>query len=240
MKRSGRLVALTNFFLENPRIHKNLPSFSDKYNAAKASISEDLDIIEELFREEGIGYLKRIAGSAGGVMYIPEASREKGIEFVDQLCERLKDPNRILPGCYLYMSDILGEPSTVREIGRIFASNFSNLEIDVVVTVATKGIPLAYAVASFLNVPVVIVRRDPKVTEGSSVSINYVSGSSRKIQTMVLPKRSIEEGSKVCIIDDFMKTGGNIKGIVSRLKEYNAKVEAIGVLAASDDAEEER
>ncbi|WP_042147515.1 pur operon repressor [Paucisalibacillus sp. EB02] len=240
MKRSGRLVALTNFFLENPRIHKNLPSFSDKYNAAKASISEDLDIIDELLREEGIGYLKRIAGSAGGVMYIPESSREKGIEFVDQLCDRLKDPDRILPGGYLYMSDILGEPSTVREIGRIFASNFSNLEIDVVVTVATKGIPLAYAVASFLNVPVVIVRRDPKVTEGSSVSINYVSGSSRKIQTMVLPKRSFEEGSNVCIIDDFMKAGGTINGMVSLLKEFNANVKAIGVLAEADDEEEER
>jgi purine operon repressor len=240
MKRSGRLVALTNFFLENPRIHKNLPSFSEMYHAAKASISEDLDIIDELFQEEGIGYLKRTAGSAGGVMYIPEASRDNGIAFVEQLCERLKDPNRILPGGYLYMSDILGEPTTVREIGRIFASKFSDMEIDVVVTVATKGIPLAYAVASFLNVPVVIVRRDPKVTEGSSVSINYVSGSSRKIQTMVLPKRSLAEGSNVCIIDDFMKAGGTINGMVSLLKEFNAKVKAIGVLAEADDEEEER
>jgi purine operon repressor len=240
MKRSGRLVALTNFFLENPRIHKNLPSFSKEYHAAKASISEDLDIIDEIFRGEGIGYLKRVSGSAGGVMYVPESSQENGRDFVDQLCERLKDPNRILPGGYLYMSDILGEPHTVREIGRIFASNFSNLEIDVVVTVATKGIPLAYAVASFLNVPVVIVRRDPKVTEGSSVSINYVSGSSRKIQTMVLPKRSLEEGSNVCIIDDFMKAGGTINGMVSLLKEFNANVKAIGVLAEADDEEEER
>ena len=55
-------------------------------------------------------------------------------------------------------------------------------------TVATKGIPIAYAVASHLNVPVVIVRRDNKVTEGSTVSINYVSGSSKRIQTMVLIK----------------------------------------------------
>ncbi|MBC5638402.1 pur operon repressor [Ornithinibacillus hominis] len=240
MKRSGRLVAITNYFLENPRVHKNLPSFAEKYKAAKASISEDLDIIDQMFRAEGLGHLKRIAGSAGGVMYIPESPMEKGMEFVDQLCERLKDPDRILPGGYLYMSDLLGEPHTVREIGRIFASNFSKLDIDVVVTVATKGIPLAYAVASFLNVPVVIVRRDPKVTEGSSVSINYVSGSSRKIQTMVLPKRSLEEGSNVCIIDDFMKAGGTINGMVSLLKEFNTNVKAIGVLAEADDEEEER
>src|SRR5690625_7941978 len=89
------------------------------------------------------------------------------------------------------MSDVLGEPETIREIGRIFATEFASLDIDVVMTVATKGIPLAYAVAAFLNVPVVIVRRDPKITEGSTVSINYVSGSSRKIQTMVLTKRSL-------------------------------------------------
>ncbi|MUK88076.1 pur operon repressor [Ornithinibacillus sp. L9] len=240
MKRSNRLVSLTNFFLENPRQHRNLPYFSEKYNAAKASMSEDLDIVDHMFREEGLGYLKRTSGSAGGVMFIPESTYDNGINFIEKLCKRLEDPTRILPGGYLYMSDVLGEPKTVREIGRVFASKFSNTDIDVVMTVATKGIPLAYAVASFLDVPVVIVRRDPKVTEGSSVSINYVSGSSRKIQTMVLPKRSLRAGANVCIIDDFMKAGGTITGMVSLLDEFNANVAEIGVLAEADDDEEDR
>src|SRR5699024_11283465 len=88
--------------------------------------------------------------------------------------------------------------------------------------VQTCALPiLAYAVASFLNVPVVIVRRDPKVTEGSSVSINYVSGSSQRIQTMVLPRRSLQEGANVCIIDDFMKAGGTITGMKSLLEEFD-------------------
>ena len=65
-------------------------------------------------------------------------------------------------------------------------------------TVATKGIPIAHAIANYLNVPVVVVRSDSKVTEGPTVSINYVSGSSKRIQTMALAKRSLEEGSK-CI-----------------------------------------
>ncbi|MFD2045577.1 pur operon repressor [Ornithinibacillus salinisoli] len=240
MKRSSRLVSLTNFFLENPRQHRNLPYFSQKYNAAKASMSEDLDIVDQMFREEGLGYLKRTSGSAGGVMFIPESTHDNGLEFIEELCKELEDPIRILPGGYLYMSDILGDPKMVREIGRVFASKFSDMDIDVVMTVATKGIPLAYAVASFLSVPVVIVRRDPKVTEGSSVSINYVSGSSRKIQTMVLPKRSLQEGANVCIIDDFMMAGGTITGMVSLLEEFNANVAAIGVLAEADDEEEER
>ena len=59
-------------------------------------------------------------------------------------------------------------------------------KLDAVVTIATKGISLANAVANILNLPVVVIRKDNKVTEGSTVSINYVSGSSRKIETMVL------------------------------------------------------
>lgn len=240
MKRSNRLVALTNHFLENPRHLTQLSYFSDTLNAAKSSISEDLDIVNEMFEHEGVGYLKRVSGAAGGVMYIPTYTKEKSVEFIDDLCKQLEDPDRILPGGYLYMSDILGDPNKVRQIGHIFASKFADLDIDVVMTVATKGIPLAYAVASYLNVPVVIVRRDPKVTEGSSVSINYVSGSTRRIQTMVLPKRSLNEGANVCIIDDFMKAGGTINGMKSLLTEFNAIVKAIGVLAEADDEEDER
>lgn len=138
------------------------------------------------------------------------------------------------------MSDILGEPAAVDKIGRLFATAFHDREIDVVVTVATKGIPIAYAAATYLNVPVVIVRRDPKVTEGSTVSVNYVSGSSRKIQTMVLSKRSIPDQANVCIVDDFMKAGGTINGMKSLLQEFNANVTAIGVLAEAEDEEEER
>ncbi|MFD2628060.1 pur operon repressor [Oceanobacillus kapialis] len=240
MKRSNRLVTLTNFFLENPREHVQLPYFVQLLQTTKASVSEDMDIIDAVFQQEGLGYLNRTTGAAGGVKFIPEFSQQKSFQFIEQLRQKLEDPNRILPGGYLYMSDLLGNPKTVKEIGRVFASAFSKSDIDVVVTVATKGIPLAYAVASFLDVPVVIVRRDPKVTEGSSVSINYVSGSSRKIQTMVLPKRSLQEGANVCIIDDFMKAGGTITGMVSLLEEFQANVKAIGVLAEADDEEEER
>jgi purine operon repressor len=240
MKRSNRLVALTNYFIKNPRIHIQLSHFSKEFSASKSSISEDLDIIDKMFNQEEIGYLERLPGAAGGVKYIPYVSKENGSDFIKGLCGQLEDPNRLLPGGYLYMSDILGNPTMVREIGHIFASTFSDLEIDVVMTIATKGIPLAYAVASFLNVPVVIVRRDPKVIEGSSVSINYVSASSKKVQTMVLTKQSLQENANVCIIDDFMKAGGTINGMRSLLDEFNANLKAIGVLAEADDELDDR
>ncbi|MFC4403570.1 pur operon repressor [Gracilibacillus xinjiangensis] len=240
MKRSDRLVAMTNYLIEHPMDLISLPFFSETYGAAKSSISEDLTIINRIFQEDGIGYLASVSGAAGGVKYVPQVSEEISHTFIEQLCSELEDPSRILPGGYLFMSDILGNPNKVRNIGRLFASKFAELNIDSIVTVATKGIPLAYAVASFLNVPVIIVRRDPKVTEGSTVSINYVSGSSKKIQTMVLSKRSLKPNENVCIVDDFMKAGGTINGMKSLLEEFNANVKAIGVLAEAEDEEEER
>ena len=57
---------------------------------------------------------------------------------------------------------------------------------------------------------------------------------------MVLPKRSLQEGANVCIVDDFMKAGGTINGMINLLQEFNAHVKAIGVLAEADDEEEER
>ncbi|MUV38019.1 Pur operon repressor [Lentibacillus sp. JNUCC-1] len=240
MRRSQRLVVLTQFFLENPYTHIQLSSFVSRMEASKTSISEDLGILNDVFTAEGTGYLDITAGAQGGVKYIPSMSHDNIHDFIGGLCKQLEDPSRLLTGGYLYMSDILGYPHTVQQIGRTFASEFADRDIDLVMTVATKGIPLAYAVGQYLGVPVVIARRDPIVTEGSSVSINYISGATRKIQTMVLPKRSLTIGSNVCIVDDFMKAGGTITGMINLLKEFDANPSAIGVLAEADDEEDER
>ena len=240
MKRSDRLVGLTNYFINHPRKLTQLTYFTDRFQASKSSISEDLDIINNIFEKEGIGSLERLAGAAGGTQYIPKFDKGKSLSFIKEICNELQDPSRILPGGYLYMSDLLGDPSILKEIGKAFVSAFYDKKIDAVVTVETKGIPIAYAIAEYLNVPVVIIRRNMRVTEGSSVSINYVSGRSQRIQTMVLPKRNLQEGLNVCIIDDFMKAGGTVTGMISLLEEFNATVVGIGVFAEAKDEDNER
>ncbi|ALC83266.1 MULTISPECIES: pur operon repressor [Bacillus] len=237
-RRSGRLVDLTNYMLTHPHVLVPLTFFSERYESAKSSISEDLAIIKQTFEQQGIGTLLTVPGAAGGVKYIPRISADEAKRYVHKLGESLANAERVLPGGYLYFTDILGKPSILSTAGKIFASAFSAREIDVVMTVATKGIPLAYAVASYLDVPVVIVRKDNKVTEGSTVSINYASGSSNRIQTMSLAKRSLKTGSKVLIIDDFMKAGGTINGMINLLDEFNATVAGIGVLVEAEEVNE--
>lgn len=237
-RRSERLVDMTNYLLDNPSTLVPLTFFAERYGSAKSSISEDLTIIKETFEQRGIGMLITVPGAAGGVKYIVKSNEEESSLFLNEMCDIMAKPDRILPGGYLYMNDVLGNPQLMKKVGRVIASAYAEQEINVVMTMATKGIPIANAVASYLNVPVVIVRRDNKVTEGPTVSINYISGSSKRIQTMLLSKRSLEEGSKVLVVDDFMKAGGTIKGMTDLLAEFNATVAGITVLIESEETEE--
>lgn len=237
-RRSERLVDMTNYLMNHPRKLVSLTYFSQRYLSAKSSISEDLVIIKETFGNQGIGTLQTIPGAAGGVKYIPKVKKEQAEIFADQLCAFIADSERLLPGGYLYMTDLLGDPQVLNEVGKHLASAFSDRDIDVIMTVATKGIPIAQSIAHHLNVPFVVVRRDSLVTEGSTVSINYVSGSSKRLQTMSLSKRSLKEGAKVLIVDDFMKAGGTVNGMVNLLSEFNASVAGIAVLVESEYQEE--
>ncbi len=233
-RRSERLIDMTSYLLDHPRKLVSLSFFAERYGAAKSSISEDLAIIKETFEHRGIGTLKTIPGAAGGVKFFVKVPESEARPFVEELCELLANPDRLLPGGYLYMADIMGCPAHVNQAGRLLASYYAEKEIDVVMTIATKGITLAYAVASQLNVPVVVVRNDSRVTEGPTVSINYVSGSTKRIQTMLMSRRSFTERSKVLNVDDFMRAGGTINGMINLLQEFNCELAGIAVLVEAE------
>lgn len=229
-KRSERLVDMTRHLLDCPHELISLTFFSERYQSAKSSISEDLTIVNKTFKERGAGELITVTGATGGVKFIPKMDEPTIRETVSLLMDELSQSDRLLPGGYLFMADLLGNPKLMDRIGKVFASAFAETEIDAIMTVATKGIPIAHAIARHLNVPVVIVRRDSKVTEGSTVTINYVSGSSRRIQTMVLSKRSMPSGQKVLLTDDFMKAGGTMAGMKNLLEEFDCELAGIAVL----------
>ncbi len=85
MRRSGRLVDMTCYLLQHPHELISLTFFSERYEAAKSSISEDLGIIKTNYETQGIGSLITIAGAAGGVKYIPLMSEEESNEVIQIL-----------------------------------------------------------------------------------------------------------------------------------------------------------
>lgn len=230
IKRNERIGAIVKVLCSSPNEIYTLSHFTELFNAAKSTISEDLTVVKKIMEDLKLGRVETIAGAAGGVKYIPYVSNEKKIKLMDELCQELRDPSRVIAGGFLYIADLLYNPKYVKRIAEIFAEMFSYSHIDYVMTVETKGIPVAMMTAADLNVPLVIARNENKVSEGSKISINYVSGSTGKVQTMYLSKKAIPKGSNVLLIDDFMRAGGTIKGMVELVKELNGTVAGTGVI----------
>lgn len=231
IRRSDRLVDMTRYLLERPRTLISLKFFAERYDSAKSSISEDLSILKRTFQDRGTGILETLPGATGGARFIPYILREEAQQFIDKTIATISDPTRLLPGGYVYMSDLLSHPDVLRQVGRLIATQYLNQRVDVVMTVATKGIPIAQSVATYLNVPFVIVRNSSHITEGSTVSVNYVSGSSNRIQKMELSRRSLSADANVLVVDDFMKGGGTLNGMKSLIAEFNANLIGMTVFA---------
>ena len=223
IRRNERMSAMMKILSGNPNRIYTLSYFCEMFGTAKSTMSEDIDILREVVSQFGLGELETVTGSAGGVRYRAKVKRPDARKFLGDLCQKLSGPERVLPGGFLYYSDILATPSITNRMGEIMATEYYSMAPDFVLTMETKGIPVAYATANALGVPLVIARRSSKVYEGSAVNINYVSGSG-SIETMSLSRRRVKEGQKCLIVDDFLKGGGTAKGMVDLMHEFGVEV----------------
>lgn len=241
VKRNERLGAMARMLTESPnRIH-TLSEFCDLFGSAKSTISEDVDLISESLERYDLGKIETVAGAAGGARFRPYYSREKIMQILSDVSRMLSEPGRLLPGGFLYTSDISSNPSITESLGNILAMQYYDKAPNLVLTMETKGIPLAVMTARALNVPLVIARRDSKAYEGSAVKINYISGGENEhIETMALSRRAVKPGQRALIVDDFMKGGGTLQGMVDMMTEFQAEVVGIGVMIATAEPKEKR
>ena len=221
---------ISQILIENPNKDFSLGYFAELLGCAKSSISEDLQLVRASAEEVGLGYIETTSGAKGGVRYVPYIKADCFKAGLERFAQELASPDRVLGSGFIYTTDLMSDPQFVTLAARIFAKHFAACEADAVVTVETKGIGVAMMTARFLNIPLVVVRREAKVSEGSTISINYFSGSADRIQKMSLSKRAIKPGTKAVIIDDFMRGGGSVKGMEDMLSEFDAKAAGVGVI----------
>jgi len=240
LSKAARVAALTKLLLDTPLELCSLGPLSELLGVAKSSISEDIAAVRQGFEALGLGKVETLAGVAGGVRYVPRRTPQHVKALVASLCQRLSEPaRRVAPG-YLYLNDVLHDPFFLSAIGEVIAARFALESIHAVVTVEARGIPLATAVARFLNQPLVIARRElvytqaglavpvarqeSLITDGPILSVSYISGSQRHLQAMSLPKKSLLEGARVLVVDDFLRAGGTLKALADLLHEFQSVV----------------
>lgn len=240
VRRNERMAAMIHMLSKAPNRIFTLSHFCELFGAAKSTMSEDIDILRDVVKTFNIGELETVTGAAGGVRFRPYVTEQTAGEYIQTLCDSLSGTSRVLPGEFLYFSDILSIPEIVAQMGVILAGQFYQEAPDFVLTMETKGIPVALMTANALGVPLVIARRSSKVYEGSAVNINYVSGSSGNIQTMSLSRRAVKEGQRTLIVDDFLKGGGTAKGMADLMGEFNISVVGMAFVMATVAPEKKR
>lgn len=230
IKRNERIGAMARILTAAPNHIFTLGRFCGMFEAAKSTISEDVELLRKVFAQFDLGQIETVTGAAGGVRFVPRLSQASALAYVQELCGVLSDPGRVLPGNFLYIQDLLSQPDTLEVLGAIMAGPYFAAAPDFVLTVETKGIPFALMVARALGVQLVIARRDHKAFEGSVVTINYISGSGGEMKTMSLAKRAVRPGQKALIVDDFTKDGGTVRGMVELMQEFDVTTVGVGVM----------
>lgn len=239
VRRNERMSVMLKMLSSAPNRIFTLSSFCEIFGSAKSTMSEDVDLLREVCAEFDLGTVETVTGAAGGVRFRPAMSRKKAREMILELCGRLSGTERVLPGGFLYYSDILSMPDIVNRMGEIIAAEYAACEPDFVLTMETKGIPVAFSTANALGIPLVIARHSSKVYEGSAVNINYVSGSG-SIETMSLSRRAVQENQRALIVDDFLKGGGTAKGMVELMREFKVTVAGMAFVMATAAPEKKR
>lgn len=232
IRRNERMTAMMKILAGTPNRIFTLNSFCEMFGSAKSTMSEDVDLLRQAAEAFGLGEVETVTGAAGGVRYRPVVSRDKARACIEELCRKLSGTERVLPGGFLYYSDILSTPEIVNRMGEIIATEYYSTEPDFVLTMETKGIPVAFATANALGVPLVIARHSSRVYEGSAVNINYVSGSG-SIETMSLSRRAVKENQHALIVDDFLKGGGTARGMVELMREFSVTVVGMAFVMAT-------
>ena len=239
LKRNERLGAMARMLTATPNRIYTLSHFADLFGAAKSTVSEDVAILADTFRQFDQGQLITVAGAAGGVIYRPIPSPERARQTIAAIAEKLSQPGRLLPGDFLYTTDVTCDSLLSEAMGEILAAKYYDLAPHFVLTMETKGIPVAMMTARSLNVPLVIARRDSRAYEGSAVNVNYIDASGR-VETMCLARRAVKSGQRALIIDDFTKGGGTLRGMHDLMAEFEVDVVGTGVVVATAQPQKKR
>ena len=85
LRRSERMVVISNYLINHPYELTSLNTFAEKYESAKSSISEDIVIIKRAFEEMEIGNIETITGAGGFLIWDRRCKDQESKEIVEDL-----------------------------------------------------------------------------------------------------------------------------------------------------------
>lgn len=148
--------------------------------------------------------------------------------------EKILSEGTVLPGNVLKVNGFLNhrlDVSFIREMGKEIARLFDGCGVNKILTIETSGIPIAFAAAEEMSLPVIFAKKHKSKNLSDDVySVEIESFTHGNTYTAVVDKAFLCEGDKILIVDDFLAIGNAVKGLIQMIA--SAKAETAGVAVA--------
>ena len=142
--------------------------------------------------------------------------------------EKILKEGTVLPGNILKVDCFLNHSIDVPfllEMGKEIASLYENTGVNKILTIETSGIPIAFAAAQYMNVPVVFAKKDKSGNISDKIYSSKVESFTRKnVYDAIVSKEYLGDTDKVLLIDDFLAKGNALCGLMDILNQANASL----------------
>lgn len=113
----------------------------------------------------------------------------------------------------------------ILEMGKEIARLYENQQVNKILTIETSGIPIAFAAAQFMNVPVVFVKKNKSGNIADNLYSSRVESFTRKnVYDAVVSKEFLGKDDNVLVIDDFLAKGNALTGIMDIINQAGANL----------------
>jgi len=111
------------------------------------------------------------------------------------------------------------------EMGKEIYNLYKDTSVNKILTIETSGIPIAFATATFMKLPVVFVKKSKSANISDDVYSSEVTSFTHKnTYNAVVSKEFLSSEDNVLIIDDFLAKGNALKGLIDIVGQAGAKL----------------
>ena len=140
--------------------------------------------------------------------------------------DKILKEGTVLPGDILKVDCFLNHQIDVPfllEMGKEIARLYEGENVNKILTIETSGIPIAFAAAQYMNVPVVFVKKNKSGNISDSVYSSRITSFTKKnVYDAVVSKEFLGKSDNVLIIDDFLAKGNALTGLIDIINQAGA------------------
>ncbi|MNG05742.1 Xanthine phosphoribosyltransferase [compost metagenome] len=153
---------------------------------------------------------------------------------MEKLKQRILEDASVMSTDVLKLDTILNhqvDPVLTMEMGKEFARLYAESNITKVITVESSGIPVAFATAHELGVPLVFARRKKTLIADPDAYVERVPSFTKGIVTDLLVSRQLlSDTDRLLFIDDIIANGDAARGLVKIIERSGAELAGIGIV----------